>query len=146
MPCCTRLHRIFFCFATTQPVASAIKEGDEVRYRSGGGAGAVPATPEKGTTEEGDGAKAGEGAGAEAKEERAIVVKVHPDAEGVHYTIRTLGKDGKEKNTTAEHISKVFALADLGTSKNLVDALFGLEMVDEFKCEESGESKVRECV
>ncbi|CAM9380699.1 unnamed protein product, partial [Sphacelaria rigidula] len=44
-----------------EPVASAIKEGDEVRYRSGGGAGAVPATPEKGTTEEGDGAKAGEG-------------------------------------------------------------------------------------
>lgn len=70
------------------------------------------------------------------------MLKVHPDAEGAHYTIRTLGKDGKEKNTTAEHISKVFALSDLGKATNLVDALFGLEMEEEFKCEESGESKV----
>lgn len=37
---------------------------------------------------------------------------------------------------------QVYALTDLGKSDNLVDALFGLEMEEEFKCEESGESKV----
>lgn len=102
-----------------QPARNEIKEGDEVRYTSGGVSDGEP-----------------------AKEERARVVKVHSDAEGAHYTIRTLGTDGKEKNTTAEHLSKVFGLSDLGKADNLVDALFGLEMEEEFKCEESGESKV----
>ena len=46
--------------------------------------------------------------GDDAKEERAEVVKVHPDVGGDHYTIRTMGKDGKEKNTDAAHISKVY--------------------------------------
>lgn len=87
-------------------------------------------------------AAATEEIGGARKEERAKVVKVHPDAEGAHYTIRMLGKDGKERNTTADHISKVFALPDLGKATNLVDALFGLEMEEEFKCDESGESKV----
>lgn len=50
--------------------------------------------------------------GDDAKEERAKVVKVHPDVEGDHYTIRTMGKDGKEKNTDAAHISKVCLLTD----------------------------------
>lgn len=63
-----------------QPTTSEIKAGDEVRY-----------TP------------SGEG----ASEERAVVLKVHPDVDGAHYTIRTLGKDGKEKNTEASRISKV---------------------------------------
>lgn len=98
-----------------QTTSSEIKEGDEVRYTPGGD---------------------------DAKEERARVVKVHPDAEGAHYTIRMMGKDGKEKNTEASRVSKVYALTDLGKANNLVDALFGLEMEDEFKCEESGESKV----
>ncbi|CAN0228440.1 unnamed protein product, partial [Laminaria digitata] len=93
---------------------SAIKAGDEVAY-----------TP----------------SGDDAKEERARVVKVHPDAGGDHYTIRTMGKDGKEKNTDAAHISKVYALASLGKATNLMDALFGIELEEEFKCEESGESK-----
>lgn len=43
------------------------------------------------------------------KECRARVVKVHPDAEGPHYTILPHGKDAKEKNTTADRISKVRA-------------------------------------
>lgn len=63
-----------------QPTTSEIKAGDEVRY-----------TP------------SGEG----TSEERAVVLKVHPDLGGAHYTIRTLGKDGKEKNTEASRISKV---------------------------------------
>lgn len=37
---------------------------------------------------------------------------------------------------------KVHALTDLGKADNVVDALFGLEMEEEFKCEESDESKV----
>lgn len=37
---------------------------------------------------------------------------------------------------------KVYALASLGKATNLMDALFGLELEEEFKCEESGESKV----
>ena len=37
---------------------------------------------------------------------------------------------------------KVYALANLGKATNLMDALFGLELEEEFKCEESGESKV----
>ncbi len=41
------------------------------------------------------------------KECRARVVKVHPDAEGPHYTILPHVKDAKEKNTTADRISKV---------------------------------------
>lgn len=36
----------------------------------------------------------------------------------------------------------MFALTDLGKTNNLVDALFGLEVEDEFKCEETGESKL----
>lgn len=36
------------------------------------------------------------------------MIKVHPDAGGPHYTILTDVKDAKEKNTTAERISKVF--------------------------------------
>lgn len=63
-----------------QPTSSAIKEGDTVLY-----------TP----TAEGE------------KEVRARVVKVHPDAGGAHYTIVPHGKDAKEKNTTAERVSKV---------------------------------------
>ena len=59
---------------------SAIKAGDEVAY-----------TP----------------SGEDSKQERAKVVKVHPDVGGAHYTIRTMGKDSKEKNTDAAHISKV---------------------------------------
>lgn len=70
-----------------QPTTSEIKAGDEVRY-----------TP------------TGEG----ASDERAVVLKVHPDVDGAHYTIRTLGKDGKEKNTEASRISKV------GEGKGLV--------------------------
>lgn len=38
--------------------------------------------------------------------------------------------------------TKVYALTDLGKADNLVDALFGLELEEEFKCEESGESKI----
>lgn len=38
---------------------------------------------------------------------RAKVIKVHPDAEGAHYTILPQGEAAKEKNTTSEHISKV---------------------------------------
>lgn len=34
------------------------------------------------------------------------------------------------------------ALTDLGKADNVMDALFGLEMEEEFSCEESGESKV----
>eukprot|EP00752_Nemacystus_decipiens_P016309 g14585.t1 len=97
-----------------EPTSSAIKEGDTVLY-----------TP----TAEGE------------KEVRARVVKVHPDADGAHYTILPQVKDAKEKNTTAERISKVHALTDLGKADNVVDALFGLEMEEEFTCEESGESK-----
>lgn len=63
-----------------------IKEGDEVRYTA-----------------------SGEG----AKEERAKVVRVHPDVAGAHYTIRTMGKDGKEKNTDGSHISKVSLEGDV---------------------------------
>lgn len=63
-----------------------IKEGDEVRYTA-----------------------SGEG----AKEERAKVVTVHPDVAGAHYTIRTMGKDGKEKNTDGSHISKVGVQGDV---------------------------------
>ena len=63
-----------------QPTSSAIKEGDTVLY-----------TP----TAEGE------------KEVRAKVIKVHPDAGGPHYTILPHVKDAKEKNTTAERISKV---------------------------------------
>lgn len=36
----------------------------------------------------------------------------------------------------------MFALTDLGKADNLVDALFGLDLEEEFKCEESGESKI----
>ena len=63
-----------------QPTSSAIKEGDTVLY-----------TP----TAEGE------------KEVRARVVKVHPDVGGAHYTILPHVKDAKEKNTTAERVSKV---------------------------------------
>lgn len=63
-----------------QPTSSAIKEGDTVLYKP---------------TAEGE------------KEGRARVIKVHPDAEGPHYTILPHGKDAKEKNTTADRISKV---------------------------------------
>lgn len=34
------------------------------------------------------------------------------------------------------------ALTDLGKADNVMDALFGLEMEEEFTCEESGESKI----
>ncbi|CAM9740054.1 unnamed protein product [Ectocarpus sp. 4 AP-2014] len=98
-----------------KPTSSAIKEGDTVLY-----------TPKA----EGE------------KEGRAKVIKVHPDSEGVHYTILPEGKDAKEKNTTGQRISKVHALTDLGNADNVMDALFGLEMEEEFTCEESGESKV----
>lgn len=37
---------------------------------------------------------------------------------------------------------KVYGLSELGNAENVVDALFGLEMEEEFKCEETGESKV----
>lgn len=70
----------FLVFLIQQATSAAIKEGDEVRYTA-----------------------SGEG----AKEERAKVVKVHHDVEGAHYTIRMMGKDGKEKNTDASHVSKV---------------------------------------
>ncbi|CAM9746338.1 unnamed protein product, partial [Hapterophycus canaliculatus] len=108
-----------------EPTSSAIKEGDTVLYKP---------------TAEGE------------KEGRARVLKVHPDAEGPHYTILPHGKDAKEKNTTADRISKarsacysrtlVHALTDLGKADNVMDALFGLEMEETFKCEESDESKV----
>ncbi|CAM9848506.1 unnamed protein product [Scytosiphon promiscuus] len=97
-----------------EPTSSAIKEGDTVLYKP---------------TAEGE------------KEGRARVIKVHPDAEGPHYTILPHGKDAKEKNTTADRISKVHALTDLGKADNVMDALFGLEMEETFTCEESGESK-----
>ncbi|CAM9148326.1 unnamed protein product [Ascophyllum nodosum] len=105
-----------------EPTSSDIKEGDEVRYRH---------TP--GGEAENQGA---------SSVERAVVVKVHPDGDGAHYTIRTLGKDGKEKNTEASRISKVYAVTDLGKADSLVDALFGMELEEEFKCEETGESKI----
>lgn len=69
-----------------QPTSSAIKEGDTVLYKP---------------TAEGE------------SEVRAKVIKVHADAGGAHYTILPQGKDAKEKNTTAERISKVcFAAGD----------------------------------
>lgn len=37
---------------------------------------------------------------------------------------------------------KVYGLSDLGEAENVIDALFGLEMEEEFNCEETGESKV----
>lgn len=40
------------------------------------------------------------------------------------------------------HTWKVYALTDLGKADNIMDALFGLEMEEEFTCEESGESKM----
>lgn len=94
LTCCSRLRRICppnrslplsLCWfhgrrSLNQPTSSAIKEGDTVLY-----------TP----TAEGE------------KEVRARVVKVHPDAGGAHYTILPHVKDAKEKNTTAERVSKV---------------------------------------
>lgn len=41
------------------------------------------------------------------------MVRVHSDVAGAHYTIRTLGKGGKEKNTDASHISKVSLEGDV---------------------------------
>ena len=33
-------------------------------------------------------------------------------------------------------------MTDLGKADSLVDALFGMELEEEFKCEETGESKI----
>lgn len=82
-----------------QPTPSDIKEGDEVRYRSSAST---------------------EGTGSEASEENAVVVKVHPDVDGAHYTIRTMGKDQKEKNTDASRITKVEPSPEDGMEQALI--------------------------
>ncbi|CAM9587800.1 unnamed protein product, partial [Discosporangium mesarthrocarpum] len=78
--------------------------------------------------------------GADGKEEVGKLVKVHQDLEEAHYTVR-LGTNGREKNTDSARLRKMHGLADLGSANNLIDALFGLEMEEELKSEESGEAK-----
>lgn len=90
---------IFAYLHITQPNPSEIKEGDEVRYTSSSGADGKGADGESNDQAT---------AAGEPKQERAIVVKVHPDVEEPHYTIRILDNEGREKNTDASHISKVW--------------------------------------